>query len=327
MTLSQFVSNRSYRADELANLSVKTDKYIIENLIYPGFNLLVGPPKAGKGIMSLQIALALCNNEPLFDHFQVKGGRVAYISYEDDEAEVKNRLNTLCEKEVPNNFDIVFDFDRYSEGGSDILKNAMESQSYKVIFIDTFNKFTGSKGFNSYFKENEMAGELNSMARKNNMAVVFLHHTVKDISTRELLASVRGSGGLTGSATSSLIINRKTFSKKGDLAIIPRSGSSKRYVMSFDKVSNDIDFHKWYFKREYNENTLTGERLEILKVLYEEKSLMKPKQISEITGKSNKSASELLGKLKEAGYVIRCSGARYELTENGENRVKQELNN
>jgi len=327
MALDQFVSSRTYRADELVNLPVKTDKYIIKNLIYPGVNVLAGPPKAGKGIMSLQIALALCNNEPLFDRFQVDGGRVAYISYEDDEAEVKTRLNALCEKEVPNNFDIIFDFDRYSEGGSDILKNAMESQSHKVIIIDTLDKYKGGSGFNSYTKENEMVGELNAMARENNMAIVFLHHTTKNINKSNWLASIRGNQGLTGSATANLLIKRYAPKKKADLFITGRSGVSKRYVMSFDKITEGDDFCKWFFVGEYDENTLTGERLEILKILFEEKSLMKPKQLSEITGNSNKSASELLGKLKKAGYVVRYPGAKYELTENGENRVKQELNN
>jgi len=95
-TLSKAILN----GHELISLPAEDNNYIIDKLLWENqIIVLMAEQKAGKSLLSLQMACALSCGEAFLDEFEVnKETRILYIQAEGDRYETINRLKNMTGK-------------------------------------------------------------------------------------------------------------------------------------------------------------------------------------------------------------------------------------
>lgn len=88
---------------DYANLPEDPQQYLIDRFLpCPGRVLLVGPPKAGKSYLALQIGLAVANGQPFLGRPAIPGGRrVLYLQFDTPHKLWRERMIRLQEEGIP----------------------------------------------------------------------------------------------------------------------------------------------------------------------------------------------------------------------------------
>ena len=144
--------------------------------------------------------------QPFFD-FTVCQGAVLYLCLEDTYARVKKRLWKLAD-EANDSF--------YLANSTAIIKDGLAAQieyfaithpGLKLVFIDTFQKVRSPTGDSIYAADYSDFSALKAIADRHGPAMMVVHHT-REMADEDVMNSVSGSSGITGSADSIWIPKR-----------------------------------------------------------------------------------------------------------------------
>ncbi len=80
---------------QLMNSEVVEREWIVDGLLTTGMTMFIGDQKTGKSILTLLMAIAVATGEKFLDEFPTKKGAVVYLSLEDGEALIKERLEKM----------------------------------------------------------------------------------------------------------------------------------------------------------------------------------------------------------------------------------------
>ncbi len=193
-------------AQELLEEPITEADWVIEDLLPVGAHLLAGAPKIGKSWMVLAIGLAVSMGTPFWDYAVCRGG-VLYLCLEDTYARVKKRLWKLTD-EANDRF--------YLANSAATIKDGLAEQidyfvithpDLKLVFIDTFQKVRSPTGDSIYAADYGDFSALKAMADKHSLAMMVVHHTRK-MADEDIMNTVSGSSGITGSADSIWVLKR-----------------------------------------------------------------------------------------------------------------------
>ena len=113
----------------------------------------------------------------------------------------------------------------YAAGRLDDLKEWVESvDNPSLIVIDTLQKIRGvaSARVNAYVNDYKELAKLKAFADENHVAVVCIHHLNKVTNTDDSFNKVSGSTGVTGTADTTIIIERERGSDDAILSFYGR---------------------------------------------------------------------------------------------------------
>jgi len=297
-------------ADSLMAKPFAPIRWAIEGLVPEGVSLLVGAPKIGKSWLALQFALAITEGAPVWNgRASEVQGRVLMLALEDNDRRIQSRLAKLQAK-YPVLISYATNWPRMDQDGLEHLSRWLEGHSAatRLVVIDTLGRFRppeSGRG-SAYAQDYDVGAALKQLSDKHGVAILLLHHTRKAEAV-DVLDSVSGTQGLTGSVDALLILRRERGQCDAALYVTGRDIEHEEdYALKFDAASCT-----WSALGRVHEVQRSRERQRIIEFL-ENNGPSKPRDIAEGLGQKGSAVRRLLQKLFSAGDV-RLDDGRYTL--------------
>ena len=227
-------------AYDLLNTKTEAPKQIIKGLVTVGYNLLAGPPKAGKSWVSLGFALAVAKNTAALESYSVDTGGVLYAALEDNYHRLKNRVNQLTARDriVPKNLDFTTNLPKLSNDGMEQLHDYLnEKPETKLVILDTLGRVSDEKKGDLYAEDYQLGAALQSLAFAHEIAILVVHHSNK-APTSKGVNRVSGTSGVTAAADTVLVIERKNDKiPKATLFVTGRDTADQEILLDWKAAS------------------------------------------------------------------------------------------
>lgn len=234
----------TFTADWLDEQVFPELEWAVDGIIPEGLTFLVGPPKAGKSWLILNLALSVAKNEPALGCIEpsTKTPRpVFYLALEDGQRRLQRRLRTVAPNQrMPPNltFKIRCKPNQLQDTISTYLyQNYIQGEPAPLVILDTLGKVmpSGSSTESSYERDYRISSSLKQMADDYpGTAFVVIHHDRKAESD-DFVDDVSGTHGLTGGADTIVILKRPRHSNEATLLITGRDVEEKPYSI----ITND----------------------------------------------------------------------------------------
>jgi hypothetical protein len=295
-------------------------KWAVKGLIPEGVTFIAGPPKLGKSIFALNLAVAVSSEGgKALSYFDVETGSVLYLALEDGPRRIQERLRKLTGGRISEKLEVVTGWPRINQGGLEAIEAWIERHSdARLLIVDTLKMLrplaTG-RDRNVYDADYEAIQPLTKIAAQR-VALGIVHHTRKAIAD-DPLATVSGSYGLTGAADGVLVLSRRRGRSDAALNVIGRDVEEQELALEFKPdlclwaaLGNAQDL-----KRESEakkEPKRSNERQEVLDLLFQSGQPLAPGNIATLLDKPAATVRTLLFKMKNAGE-IKLFGNKYQM--------------
>lgn len=195
--------------NEYADLPRTQVDWIVEHLIpRPGLVMLMGPEKAGKSFLALDVAKCAASGESVFGYACKQDNRVLYLQFDTSETIWRDRIRKLRDagyNTTPSNLVMVHPEDQLipwnicSANGQKWLKDVLDTANPDLVIIDVLREIHG-KDENDSTAMKEVGDAL--IRAFTGRAVLLVHHTKKLSSDMSFDVNIgalsRGSSYITG---------------------------------------------------------------------------------------------------------------------------------
>lgn len=180
--------------------------WIIEDLLPLGGHVVAGPPKCGKSWLCLSIGLAVSSGSPFWG-FATKKCGVLYLCLEDTYERVKKRLWALSDV-ASERFFLSNAAPCLGEGLAEQVCGFLdENPDVRLVIVDTFQKVRRPSSDSLYAADYRDFGALKKLADDHAACLIAVHHTRKQADS-DVMNTVSGTNGITGSADSTWVLSR-----------------------------------------------------------------------------------------------------------------------
>lgn len=209
-------------------------RYAVDGLLPEGFSLLIGPPKAGKSWLVLDLLLAVAAGGHAVGKIQTgPPRRVLYLALEDGDRRMQDRCRTLLDgAPIPAPFHYLTQvqptFVLATIGA--FLRRFPDTA---LVVVDTLGKVMppAQPGESAYQRDYRVAGALKRAADAfPGLAVTAIHHDRKAAS-EDFIDSVSGTHGLAGAADTIIVLARKRQAQDAVLKVTGRDVPEAEYAM------------------------------------------------------------------------------------------------
>jgi hypothetical protein len=160
---------------------------IIERLIYAGaLTIIAGSPKAGKSVVTTQMAIAVADGGKFLGEFQAKAGHVLWYDMDDgDRYRAQKRLENLGQDLENENIVIHRKLPSIPDGAirqieADLDAEKSAGRHVAFILIDCLLSILGCGPIKSIVQDQRrQMEELRGVAIKHELALVVIHHSMK----------------------------------------------------------------------------------------------------------------------------------------------------
>lgn len=300
-------------SEDILTSNAPPETPIVENLIYPGLGVVVGPPKAGKTNFGFQLASAVAQGVPLFEGFESVAGKVLYIALEEMPTLTASRFAKMGVSLPPQSVYVEYTFPPLSRGGATHIGNFIATNpETKLVVVDVLQRLRGHTGKSSYRADYQELTSLHQLGNESGAAIVLLHHTTKKVQAN-WQASIYGTQGLAAAADTAILLDRPDLSEKGRLCVTGRKCATREWLVEFHPETLT-----WSMVGEVKATDLTPERRAIMEALEDTcGGFLTPRQLAQETSLGNKSIFNILVKLRESGLVEKAKRGRYAITPMG----------
>lgn len=218
------------RVADLLKEKLTPIRWIVEEILPPGFTLLAAPAKTGKSFVCGNIAYSFSLGGVALGGFQTFGGGGDKVIYFDIEKQnrwkAQKRWNTvLAGGQCPSTLLTSYKLNQMDDGGMDQLRRMLDrNPAIRLVIIDVLtkfwpsnpSKFGGSKG-NIYQQEYAILTPLVDLANERGIAILGVWHTNKMADPDDPFDSVSGSKAMTGAPNTVWTMRRLRGSKKAQI--------------------------------------------------------------------------------------------------------------
>jgi len=297
---------------ELAAKELNPPSWIIPDLLPEGLSILAGKPKIGKSWLALNLSVALATGGLALGQFEVSRAEALFLGLEDSERRLRDRLLRICaEGPIPSGLYFIpgGSFPRLDQGALELLENFLQDKpDIRLIVLDTLAKIRPPRARREDPYEGDVAvmSALQRFTLNRSIALLVIHHTRK-ASADDFLECVSGTFGITGTADTIAVLERKDRqAADAVLKITGRDVEDQELALKFHR-----DIGTWNVLGAARDYALSQERRDILLVL-KEAGPKTPKQLVKILGKTGEAVRILLLRMKAAGEVFINSEGKYE---------------
>ena len=254
-------------AADLQQKDIPPIRFIINNLLSVGLNILASPPKYGKSWMVLALCLAVASGGRFLGYTTNQCGCL-YLALEDSQRRLKTRMDKLLAgKAAPAGFHFATMADTIDNGLFDELADFLKVYpDTGLIVIDTLQRVRGAvhgrEG--AYAADYREVGALKAFADSHNVALLLVHHLRKMKDDGDPFNMISGTNGIMGAADTTMVLTKE---KRGDsnatLSVVGRDVESNDTVLQFNKETchwenlGDADwFAEQQARREYQESPI-----------------------------------------------------------------------
>lgn len=303
------------RADELLKREFEPIRWAVKDLLPEGVSLLVGAPKVGKSWLSLQFAIAITDGASVWAGRSAESaGDVLLLGLEDNDRRMQSRIAKLrdAQSEIdPQNrttrppdvsrLHFATEWPRMDKGGLDHLDLWLTKHpGCRLVIIDTLGRFRPpeSGSSNAYQTDYAVGAALKPIADRHNVALLLLHHTRK-MASADVLDTVSGTQGLTGSVDALLMLRRERGQFDAALYVTGRDIEHEEdYALQFHGETCT-----WSSLGNVHEAQLSRERREIVEFL-RANGPSRPKDIADGLEKKGPAIRRLLQKMFAAAEIV-----------------------
>jgi len=295
-------------------------RFAVPGLIAEGLTLLVGPPKAGKSYLALDMLLAAASGGTALGALPVgEPRRVLYLALEDSDRRMKDRCGELLLGQAT---PPLFSYVTRIHPGTLLATVTTWMERYPgtgLVVIDTLGRVMplALPGESAYQRDYRAASALKELADAHEgLSVVVLHHDRK-ANTEDFVDAVSGTHGLAGAADTITVLAHKRGNPSAllkvtgrdvaeqEIALIQREGG-KGYRL------DGADLSKAAAKaaEQHDELTFAEKTLEVLQFI---KAHPEGVRAKEAVAKFGESAYTYLSRLEKAGRIDKAGRGLYVL--------------
>lgn len=235
---------------ELRNTELKPIKFIVEDMLPQGLNIICSPPKYGKSWLMLDLCLSVASGNDFLKH-KTRQCNCLYLALEDSKNRLKDRMLKILHGVPPSpNFDFAIKSGSIGTNLIDQLnKYITDKPNTELIVIDTLQKVRGysSTSINAYENDYKELGKLKNLADEKEICILLVHHLRKMGDAGDPFTRISGSNGIMGTCDTTFVLAReKRSDNQTILSMTGRDIEENEYVMEFDKTT-----FKWKFIGDY----------------------------------------------------------------------------
>lgn len=305
-------------ASQLWDKEFKPIRMLITPILPEGVTLLVSPPKIGKTRLASQLAVSLSSGGYALNHKDtiVNKTKVLFMALESGDRRAQKDLKQMIDN-PPDGLFIVTEWPRLNDGGATALEEWLDDNpDCTLIIIDTVAKVRdsnhGGNGF-MYTADYEAGARIKSIADKRGISILLLHHANKmNDDGKDLMDTVSGSTGVTGSVDHILFLKRNRLEEDGLMTLISRDFEDRQFAMTFkDGLWTLVGSPDEAADDGWRGDGQSSSRHEILTALRKEP--MKPADLAVTLGKNPNTTRVLLRTLAEAGKIVKRLDGKYSI--------------
>ena len=277
-------------------------QWIVPDLLPEGTTVLAGPPKLGKSCLVYQITVEVALGGELLGR-AIAQGDVLYLALEDGKRRGQTRLRAaLGDRSMPRGrLEVRWSAAKLGEGlEQELLDWLGEHPDARLVAIDTLQRVRarGDARRNAYEVDVEDLARLQDIFKDRAVGLLIVHHSKKDAGD-DFLASVSGTYGITGSADTTLVIQRKRLETFGKLVVTGRDVQEVEEPVQFNGMT--------WSSAPRSLAEASFEQAEVYKVIEAEGPIF-PKAIADLIGSTRDAVQKLVEKLVASGSVARARG-------------------
>lgn len=238
--LSNIKSGRWLNEQEFPEL-----EFIVPGIVPEGSTILVGPPKAGKSWLALNIALSVATGTPALGNITlVKPRPVLMFALEDSDRRMKDRISIITgnSNDAPENFY----YDTHID--PNYLFTTIDQWLYEyghqkpLVILDTLGKAMPPSNSNesAYQRDYRIGARLKKCVDDYpGSGLMMLHHDRK-AETDDFVDAVSGTHGLAGSADTIIVLKRDRLEDEGFINVTGRDVEEKEYPVTRSQTGWEI---------------------------------------------------------------------------------------
>ncbi|MBQ7214839.1 MAG: AAA family ATPase, partial [Synergistaceae bacterium] len=302
-------------AQELRTKEFEPIKWAVPGFLPSGLSILGGPPKAGKSILALELALGVSIGGYVLGKIKVEQGDVLYLALEDNERRLQDRIassNNIDENDDLSHLTLAYTVPRQNEGGIEFIDWWLkEHPNARLVIIDTLQRFRKqlSNKANVYAEDYDVLMEIKRIADKYDVAILLLHHLKKVSPKNEMnmdwIDLFSGSAGISGSADALFVLKRARQSVYGKLFRTGRDVEEKEFGLKLDGFG-------WLLEESVETFILPEGERKIFEYLKEHEKVS-PLELSNVLQMNINTAKTNLTKLLKRGLVVKVGYGTYSL--------------
>lgn len=243
-------SDDSAVVEHFSNREFSKPTFAISNLLVAGCSMIVGKPKRGKTVLTMQMALSVATGKSLFlndlpliggRRFQPEQGDVKYLALEDSQERFLRRLKDLNGGMLPKNFEFATKHPGLHRGGIDKLHDWVDRvENPKLIVIDSLAAFTGQDtptkmASNAFKTDYGVMLPLFEFSQERKIAVLVINHARKTQGKwneqDDPMDAVSGTLGGAAAVDTYLFLDRSLDSEYAQLCVVGRDVSAYRVAL------------------------------------------------------------------------------------------------
>lgn len=218
---------------EIMNTPMKKQRFIVNEMIYPGLHILSGDPKIGKSWMMMDMCLSIAKGDKFLGR-KTEKGHVIYMALEDTFVSLQSRMYELTDEPTDNLQYLLF-ANTLGNGLEENIKECKKKfMDLKMIVIDTLQKIRDTVEM-KYGADYRDLSSLKAIADELEIAIVLVHHNRKqhDPNPNNMIL---GTNGIAGTADGLLVLTRNPDGRNAVLNISGRGAPSLEINLSRDSV-------------------------------------------------------------------------------------------
>ncbi len=263
-----------------------------------GICLFGGKPKAGKSLLTVNLAISLSTGGKAIGGVDVDKEPVLLLALEDTERRLKSRVAKMTLQGVDlKNLIVCTNFRKFGAGGESDLEEMIQLHKPALVIVDTLKKIRAieKSGKQIYDADYEAIDAFNPFARKHKCTFIIVTH-LRKLEAEDPFDTFSGSLGLTAAADTLWVLQRQR-----NRMILYGKG---RDMEPFEKaVQLDVDTLVWRILGDADEIQKSDSQQKIYDVLKESDAPLKPTAIHKLSGVKYEVVKQLVRKMLSAGSV------------------------
>ena len=231
----------SIDGETLLNMDLPKTQFVIRDLLPQGLAILGGSPKVGKSWLMLDWVVRIAKGEKIWN-FPTAQGTTLYISLEDNNSRLQERLLTITDSAPANVHFVTFCYSLGNGLDEQMRSFVSEHPDTVLIVIDTFQLIRDTGGEVSYASDYNEIEFIKKLAEELKITILLVHHLRKqgDVDPFNMLS---GTNGLAGGVDTMFVLDKsKRCTNNATLFCSGRDIEDREIELTFDKESCTWNF-------------------------------------------------------------------------------------
>jgi hypothetical protein len=303
----------THTGNELRQKVFPPVRWAIPEMLAEGVTLFGGREKMGKSWLALGLCIATATGGYALGKVPVEQGESLYISLEDNERRLQDRVKTLTDEDT--DLDMLHyaaGWLRSDEGGTEQLDMFLtDHPDTRLVVVDTLKKirpYTSGRR-NMYDVDYEAIEPFVGLASQHNVAIVLVHHLNQNPDPADPYDAFSGSSGLTAAVEGILLLTRERGQADGYLTVDGKDIKDRQELA----LGWDANVCTWTIQGEAEQYKLSKARQEILHIVEITDEPVTPTYVADALGKNFNAVKKTMWEMSRDGQLSSTGSGRYTL--------------